>query len=300
MTKDEFLELFEGNPQLCQAAEEWWGNVETCTHPYARLWFLHWRHECRARPQIALAFQQAFELGTLSQENALGYMACDVFGRLFQACKQEVALAKTMGLCSGPLIDRNESDVPSVTYIEIDLPEPAFDCEIEEAVRTESSLRNDLGTLAVTWVTPVEDIPGNARQSETDIDIVRDRLGLPHWQKLTLKAALLWPSSVTSNAHVPTILDGRWAFWAPAPEGSVWGRTLGLSSGEPALREGVVQGDRTEWELAAENGSPCRWHLKHAYDPGHDGRYADLCERLLAAAETAGTPPSPDGNGANN
>jgi hypothetical protein len=59
---------------------------------------------------------------------------------------------------------------------------------------------------------------------------------------------------------------------------------MDLATGEPGVREGVIGGERREWELVIENGSTCRWYLNREYDPGLDGRYAELCEFLLGNA----------------
>jgi hypothetical protein len=283
VNKKTYLKLFEGNEELIKAARRWWEEVEKCDHPYGKLWFRHWQKETRAHPQIAFAFQKAVELGfNVTSE---GHLACEIFERLYIACMEGAVLKKTMGLFSGPFVKQSNISGRSVTFIGIDVPDNAFDTDIDAAINTIFKQKNERGELAITWITPIEDIPGVLKKDSIDIGLLRDKLGLPHLRRRDLIIGLLWPSSVTSNAHIPTMLDGRWAFWVPVPGDEGWGKTMDLATGEPGVREGVIGGERREWELVIENGSTCRWYLNREYDPGLDGRYAELCEFLMGNAQ---------------
>ncbi|UCH95497.1 MAG: hypothetical protein JSV88_01255 [Candidatus Aminicenantes bacterium] len=283
MNKEAFLKLFEGNDELIEAAKYWWKEIENCDHPYGKLWFRHWLEETRAHPQIAFAFQKAIELGL--NENSRYNLACEIFERLYGACLDEAAPKKIMGLFSGGVVRQNGVSEWSVTFIGIDVPGNAFDTDIEEVVNSTFQRRNTRGELAITWVVPIKDIPGQLKNDTPDIRLIRDRLGLPHMKKQDLIICLLWPVDVTADAHIPTILDGRWSFWRPSSKDEGWGKTMDLATGNPGCREGVIGGERHEWELVCDNGSPCRWHLDHEYDPGPDGRFTELCEFLLEKVE---------------
>lgn len=279
MNKEVFLKLFEGNAELIKAAKHWWKEIENCDHPYGKLWFRHWLEETRAHPQIAFAFQKAVELGF--NENSSDNLACEIFERLYRACLDEVAPKKIMGLFSGGVVSQNEVTEHSVTFIGIDAPDNAFDTDIEEILESALQRKNWRGELAITWIVPGNDIPGQLKNDTLDIDLIRDKLGLPHMKKQDLITCLLWPVDITTDAYIPTILDGRWPFWRPSSKNEGWGKTLDLATGSPGLREGIIGGERHEWKLVCDNDSTCRWHLDHEYNPGPDGRFAELCEFLL-------------------
>ena len=279
MNKGAFLTLFEGNSDLHKAAGQWWKDVENCDHPYSKLWFHHWQQETRAHPEIAVAFRYAVDLGF--HKAASGELACEIFERLYRACLDGHAPKEIMGLFSGGVVNRKNLSGQSTTLIGIDLPENALDLDVSEAVKRKIEDKNKRGELAITWMTPLEDVPGELTQDAVNIDSLRDKLGLPHLRNQDVIVCLLWLAEIMANTRIPTILDGQWAFWRPAPENEEWGRTMALATADIGLREGVIGGEQHDWEIAGDKDSPFRWQLAHSYDPGPDGRYPELCESLI-------------------
>lgn len=279
MNKAAFFTLFEGNRDLHKAAGQWWQDVENCDHPYSKLWFHHWQQETRSHPEIAVAFRYAVDLDF--HKAASGALACEIFERLFGACLDGSAPKEIMGLFSGAVVNRRNLSGQSATFIGIDLPDNALDLDISGAVKRKIEDKNKGGELAITWTTPLEDVSAELTQNAVNIDSIRDKLGLPHLRNQDIFVCLLWPAELMANTRIPTILDGQWAFWAPAPENEEWGRTMDLTTGGPGFREGVIGGERYDWEVAGDKDSPYRWQVAHSYDPGPDGRYRELCESLL-------------------
>jgi hypothetical protein len=278
VTKPDFLDLFAPGTPLQQAASEWWDAIASCGHPKSRLWFRHWGEETRAHPTIAQAFGEAVRLGLDKPGGARGYLACEVFERLYEACRDGRCSSHLLGICAGPSVGDPEANADAVTFLNARLAPEAPDVQVEKNVRQQLAAAEQHG---LWWLTPRATVPGGLRQDATDIRLIRDRLGLAHWQSDGVKVAVVWHVDVTRGARIPSMCDGRWAFWRPAPAGARWGATLDLTGGQPGLPEAVIRRTAQPAEPARDGGKLCRWVLDHAYPGGPDGRYAALCEQLL-------------------
>jgi len=149
VTKPDFLSLFVAGTPLQQAAAEWWDVVASSGHPKSRLWFRHWCEETRALPAIARAFEEAARLGLDKAGGARGYLACEVFERLHEACRDGRCSSHLLGICAGPPVGNPEADADAVTFLNARLAPDAPDVQVEQNVRQQ--LAASRGTTPQTF-----------------------------------------------------------------------------------------------------------------------------------------------------
>ncbi|NQT34415.1 hypothetical protein HQ587_04425 [bacterium] len=277
MTKYEFLELFKTNRSLKADAEKWWNEVKSSQNPCSKLWFKHWKLETRALPEIARAFAEAIRRSDVNDYlNRSGSRPDELFKILSR-------FSNSVNYCSANKVENGNSNEETVTFIQpagddgyisendaIGLP----DAYIYEAIKRHFNRRTI--NSRITWICPLSDFSDRIEEDALDINEIHKKLGLAHWRKGILTTVIIWQSSLSGEARIPTVLEGTNPFFKPAPPGCDWGKTMDIENSGPGYREAVVCGDR---DITEKDEYP-RWFPSEEFR--EEFRKVELCDRLLS------------------